>query len=209
MNDVSPETFLNILKTRRSIRRFSEEDIDEADIKKLVEAASYAPSGSNLQNWHFLVIRSKKVKNEMIAAVGKKADSILSLLKSQKAKIEFAAYGKYLRVFAEAPVVIAVIKKPYRSLTSNLLQRYNIPYRSDAGIQGVSAAVQNLLLMAHVMGYGACWMTGPLIAKEEIEKVLKISNENELAALVPLGRYKEIPKEVNRKRIDEICIFID
>ena len=45
------------LKTRRSVRRFDvSKKIPHADIEKILEAASYAPSAHNFQPWHFVVI---------------------------------------------------------------------------------------------------------------------------------------------------------
>ncbi|OIO38591.1 MAG: hypothetical protein AUJ75_02615 [Candidatus Omnitrophica bacterium CG1_02_49_10] len=108
---------------------------------------------------------------------------------SKKAKEEFGAYSRYFTFFSGAPVVIAVVAKPYDSTTARILKTYdgNVSYSSSAGIQGVAAAIENMLLTAAALGLGACWMTGPLIAKDGLEKVLGIKAPNELAALIPLG----------------------
>lgn len=59
--------------------------------------------------------------------------------------------------------------------------------RPYPGLQSVSAAIQNLLLVAHSLGYGTCWMTGPLVAYRELEEILGVDAPWELVALVPLG----------------------
>ena len=78
--------------------------------------------------------------------------------------------------------------KPYDSLTARILSRYGMgsEYGSTAGIQSVAASIENLLLAAADLGLGACWMTGPLIAREGLELVLDIKNPNQLLALIPI-----------------------
>ena len=208
MNKIAPDDFLELLKSRRSVRKFSAEEVPEKDIDTLIQAASFAPSGGNLQNWYFLAVRSRAVIEKMLGAVNEQIAETLPLLTSARAQKEFADYSGYFRVFGEAPAVIAVIKKPYESLSSRIMKRYSIRYKTDAGIQGVSAAIENLLLMAHVLGYGSCWMTGPLIAKEKLERILGIQGEDELVALIPIGRYEKLPAYTGRKEVAEIRRFL-
>ena len=208
MNEISSEKFLEILKSRRSVREFIDADVPEKDIDLMIQAASYAPSGGNLQNWNFLAVRSREAIAKMLGAVNQQIAEILPSITSAKAQKEFGAYTRYFKLFGSAPAVIAVVKKPYESLASRIMQRYNIPYKTEAGLQGVSAAIENLLLMAHVLGYGGCWMTGPLIAKEKLEKILGVQSGDELAALLPIGRYKKLPEYTGRKSVEEIRRFI-
>jgi len=66
--------------------------------------------------------------------------------------------------------------KPYISGTDAALRGAGVSgeelkrMRPDPGLQSISAAIQNILLAAHSLGYGACWMTGPVIAYRKIEK---------------------------------------
>ncbi|MCX5781236.1 MAG: nitroreductase family protein [Elusimicrobia bacterium] len=208
MSSISSDKFIEILKTRRSVREFLPDPIPEADIEKMIEAASFAPSGSNLQNWYFIVITSDTLKKIVFEAVLKQVDENAKNINSSRARKEYISYSEYFKFFVQAPAVIAVVKKPYETLSIRIMKRYNIPFKSNSDIQGVSAAVQNLLLMAHVLGYGACWMTGPLIAREKIEDILKIDKENELAAFIPVGKYKKSPAATPRKNIKEIYSFV-
>ncbi|MEM7828206.1 MAG: nitroreductase family protein [Candidatus Aenigmatarchaeota archaeon] len=59
------EDILEIIKTRRSIRKFKEQIPDEALIKKCIEAACYAPSSKNSQPWSFVIVRDKEKINEL------------------------------------------------------------------------------------------------------------------------------------------------
>jgi nitroreductase len=80
---------------------------------------------------------------------------------------------------------------------------------AHADIEGPSAAVQNLLLMAHVLGYGACWMTGPLLAGGALQELLGISAPDELLAVIPVGRCGQLPLPPARKKQEEIVSVIE
>jgi nitroreductase len=75
---------MNKILTRRSVRKYTEQDISEETIKELLKAAMQAPSAHNKQPWHFIVIRSKDTMNKIM---------------------EFHEYSKMLK---GSPVVIAV-----------------------------------------------------------------------------------------------------
>lgn len=203
------ENFWEVLRTRRSIRKFKSTPVPDEDIRNIIEAATLAPSGGNRQNWHFVVVKSRDLINRMKDAVGQVVDELASRMESPKAKQEFLNYSNYFTVFGQAPVVIAIVMKSYDSMTVRLLNRYlkKGEYKTTAGIQGVCAATENLLLAAHALGYGGCWMTGPLIAKEKLESQLGINSPDELIALIPIGVPDEGPKMPPRKDINEVVTF--
>ena len=53
------ETVLSLIKTRRSVRKYKDQPISNGDLKKILEAGRWAPSGANLQPWRFIVIQDK------------------------------------------------------------------------------------------------------------------------------------------------------
>jgi len=201
---------IDAIKNRRSVRSFSNEPISNSDILTILESATWAPSGGNNQNWGFIAVTNNEVKNKMFSVVKDKLVSVVSNINSASALKSFNDYANYFGFFASAPVVVAVIKKPYDSLIQRMFKRYGVEeeYISTAGEQGVSAAIENMLLCAHSMGYGSCWMSGPLIAKKELEGMLEISSPDELFALVPIGRAKDIVKPTKRKPINEVVRII-
>lgn len=62
-----------------------------------------------------------------------------------------------------------------------------------------------LLLILHQMGLGTVWMTGPLQAKGEIEKILKVPADMDLVVFIPVGYPAENPPLKERKPINEVC----
>ena len=204
---MNTDDLMKVIKERRSIRKYLPDEVPKADIEKIIEAGAWAPSGGNLQNWHFVVVTSNEIKEKMLSVVKEKVEKLAEKIVSPKAKKEYIAYSGYYTFFNQAPVVIAVIKKPYDSLAQRVLERYGIGYISSAGVQGPAAAIQNMLLMSHALGYGTCWMTGPMIARIELEELLEVKEPNELLALIPLGKYSPIVSNIKRKHVNEVITY--
>ena len=74
----------------------------------------------------------------------------------------------------------------------------------------VAAAIEKLLLAAHPLGYGACWLRVPFMAKDELESLLEVRPPWELIALVPVGvpAPEASPPRRERKRLEEITTFL-
>ena len=201
--------FLEILKSRRSIRKFLPDQVPKSDIEKIITAASWAPSGTNMQNWEFVVVISAEIKKAMKDAVETEISEASEKIGLADARNVFRTYSLNFTFFNEAPVVVAVIKKPYDSVTQRILQRYKITIsKTTADVQGPSAAIQNLMLMAHVLGYGTCWMTGPLIAREKLERILDISLPDELMALIPIGKPAHPMSHPPKKPLPDILRYL-
>ena len=62
---INSKKFYNKIKERRSIRELSKDKIDINIIKNAILSAGSAPSGANLQPWHFVVIKNKTVKKKI------------------------------------------------------------------------------------------------------------------------------------------------
>jgi len=118
--------------------------------------------------------------------------------------------------FADAPLAIAVLTKPYEMpIDRELLPKRGWSFeqthrlRADPGIQSVGAAIENMLLMTHALGYGACWMTGPLFAGPSLERILGVREPWRLAAIIPVGVPAQPPSPTKRKALEEILTVLD
>lgn len=190
-----PREFLNILKTRRSVRRMSPAPIPEGDMEAIIEAGLYAPSGSNQQPWHFAVVTNRDLINKFKNAAAAKVEEIAERISSASARKSFDGYVQYITFFEDSSALICCFVEPYRALLERLLSRYapelSVSTRENASIQSVAAAAENMLLAAHALGYAGCWMTAPLIAKDEIEGLLRPEGKWELLAMIALGHSEE------------------
>jgi len=201
------------IKGRKSIRRFKQTPVPDEDIMKILDAGRWAPSASNAQPWSFLVIKDRDLLKKMADAVRDMLDKMIPFAESEKEAQRLAAYKtNYYVFFEKAPVVIVVFMEPY--VTTGLLKRMGYGedeaarLRPDPWLQGVAAAIQNMLLAVHALGYGSCWMTGPIVAQEAFEQLLGYGKEKAIVALLPVGAPDENPQAKSRKPLEEMTRVI-
>ncbi len=199
------------IQGRKSIRRFKQAPVSDEDIRKILDAGRWAPSANNTQPWSFIVIKDKTVLRKMAEAVREMIDRMIPFVENEKQAQRLAAYkSNYYTFFENAPVVIAVCMESYDAGTDKLLARMGYSpedvkrLRPLPGLQSVAAAIQNMLLAIHALGYGSCWMTGPLVAQESFEKILGFGKEKFIAALLPVGVPDENPPARSRKPLEDM-----
>jgi len=199
------------IKGRTSIRRFKQTPVLDEDIRKILDAGRLAPSANNTQPWSFQVIKDRAVLARMAEAVRQQIDRMIPHAEDEKQAQRLTAYkGTYYTFFENAPLVIAVFLEGYDAGTDKLLARMGCPaeeikrLRPMPGLQSVAAAIEHMLLACHALGYGSCWMTGPLVAQEAFEELLGYGKEKFIAALLPVGVPDEDPPARPRKALAEL-----
>ncbi len=203
------------IQGRKSIRRYKQTPVRDEDVRKILDAGRWAPSANNTQPWRFLVIRDKSMLKRMADGVRSMIDRMVPYAENEKQAQRLAAYkSNYYTFFEHAPLVIAVLMEPYDAGTDKLLARMGYSgedvkrLRPLPGLQSVAAAVQNMLLAVHALGYGSCWMTGPLVAQEEFGNLLGFGKERFIAALLPVGVPDEDPPSRTRKPLDDLATVL-
>lgn len=201
---------LQLMQSRRSIRKFRSEMPERALIEKLIEAAVTAPSASNKQPWRFFVVTNRDLKARMAQAVQAAVDCVAGHIDPQF-ESAFRAYGDYFTRFENAPVVIVPLYRPLTLLSTMVgdglpeAHRRNLTcMEQQSGIVSTSLAMQNLLLMAHELGLGASGLTGPLIALHELRSILSVPASWSIVALVAVGYPDEQPPATIRKSPIEV-----
>lgn len=198
------------IRNRRSIRRFKQTPVPDEDIAKILDAGRFAPSANNTQPWSFAVIRDRSLIKTMGDSVRTMLNTMIPFAENEKQAQRLAAYkNTFYTFFENAPLLIAVLLESREGDTEKLLARMG--YTQDQiqrlrplpGLQSVSAAIQNMLLAIHALGYGSCWMTGPLVAQEAFGTLLGYGKERFIAALLPVGVPDENPPTRSRKALEE------
>jgi nitroreductase len=173
---------------QRRSHRFYQPDLPSREVlERVIEAALWAPSGTNSQAWEITVMAGK-VRDEFVALIQDAIHQLLPILK--KAQVPEKGQEMIMKFFKNlggAPVVIAVtiFKNPDDPPNFN-------------NIQGGAALFQNLLLAAHAEGLGTCWMTGAHSLEKEILKFLG-KEDQQLLALTPIGFSAKQPPAPPRK----------
>jgi len=201
---MNPDEILDFIKSRRSIRNFKKTIIPIEDIQRAIEAACFAPSNGNYQPWKFIYIKDESVKERLGKMVIEKVDLISKKIERDDWENEIRQYSRYFSFFIDAPAIIIALYKMAPSALRKILKDTEIN-QTHSELASVSAAIQNMLLMFHSMGYGSCWMTGPLlIAKKEMEEFLEIKRPFEITALISFGVPEEMKNAPRRREINKI-----
>lgn len=171
------------MRTQRSMRRLKPDPVDDSLILHLIELALKAPSGSNAQNWGFVVVRDRGVMGRL-AQLNRRAWAVYSWLgrrlrKDEKSVKLMAAAQHQADHFEEIPVlVVACLKGRAPTFPHVAASSY---YAS------IYPSVQNLLLGARAAGLGANLITLPLWNVRGVKKALGLPGNVTPCAFVPLG----------------------
>jgi nitroreductase len=210
---------VNLIKSRRSVRVWQNKPVPEDLLLQAIELATWAPNAGNQQNWRFYLILKRDVINSIADTVQAYADLMASWPEAAQFGDKVASMVKRSSFFRAAPAAIAVAASQYQSPADQIMElrgktdpkaRQMQQWRriADGKIQSVSSAVAYMLLILHQIGLGAVWMTGPMQAKGEIEKILKVPAEMDVVAFIPVGYPAENPPLKVRKPVKDVCEVI-
>jgi nitroreductase len=157
---------------RRSIRDFEKKEIPKEKIEKLKEALIWAPSAGNLQARKFYFVFNEEIKK----------------------KLAKAALNQ--NFIAKAPLVIV------GCCDLEKISWYGERGKNLYTICDVSAAIENLLLMATAETLGACWVGA--FDEKEVSKILNLPKNERPIVIVPIGFPKEIPSPPEREPIENL-----
>ena len=194
------------IENRVSVRSFLPDKINAGELREMVRLAAMAPSVNNYQPWKFIAVINSGTLREMAELVSQK----IALLPGNNTQVSGNVRSQvewFSTFFREAPVLIALTMEAYETV---LEKGVNLPHdeinrsRNYPDMQSAGACIQNLLLAATDMGYGACWLSAPLIARDELEVILGIKAPYRLISFVAVGKPRHMPQPKNKKDIEEI-----
>ena len=174
------EKYYKLIKTRRSIREFEKEKIDIRIIENAILSAGTAPNGANLQPWHFVIIKNKKIKIKIREAAEKEE---LEFYKHKAPKewlkaLEPLGTDSNKEFLEIAPILIAVFEKKYSLKGSSKIKNYYV--RESVGI-----AVGILISCLHMSGL--CMLTHTPSPMNFLNKILKRPNNEKPFVLLIVG----------------------
>ena len=160
------------IRNRRSIRKYKDSKIDDELINKIIDAGVWAPSAGNLQSWEVIVVKDPEIKSHLAVAC-------------------------YIREFiAEAPVVLVMCA--YKQKSSDT---YGERGHKLYCIQDAACAAQNMLLMIHYLGLGACW--NGAFDEDSVSSLLEIPDGVRPVAIITVGYPGEKPIPPPKKGIED------
>jgi nitroreductase len=169
------------IKGRRSIRCYTEEEVTAKELNAVLEAATWAPSACNKQSWRFVVVRKPKTIEKLYKA---------------------ASYSTQHQIFVKKAKMVVVV-------CTDLNVYRTFPNKERAlslfTIQETAAATQNLLLAAHALGLGACWVS--LFSEEQVKEALSLPKGIRPLVILPLGHTKSKTNPKPRKPLKEVVSY--
>lgn len=177
----SQQAIIDNILTRRSIRKYTDQQVTQAQIDTIMKCAIFAPSALNKQPWEVRVVQNKQILKEI-------NERFLSFAQGKEFQGSAAHYREPgFTIFHNSPTLI-VIARDKNSGTSSL----------DSGI-----ILQNILLSSHAIGLGTCPI-GSLVPilnlpeNQDIIKLLNIPEGYEVSINISLGYAAETPTAPKR-----------
>ena len=170
MTNESAKLVYEVIKTRRSVRSFTEEIPPKSFFDQLVDVGRWAPTPGNVQSWRFVTVRDPttiSILRDVSPGFPKQATCAIVLCSDSRDVEQYAGTTRQLFVAEEA-----------------------------------SMAAQNMLLMAHAMGFGSCIVGS--FSRAGLSGILEIPDHIEPVLIVALGVPSQQPSAPERKPLDSI-----
>lgn len=187
------------MMTQKSIRRYTDAPVTDAEIWQCLRAAIQAPNGGNAQPWQWLVVTDAE-KRRRIGAIYRQAwgryyPAIMAVAQQAPASEDARRQGMRMAASAihlsehmgEAPALVMLLghsaEKTYQLMDDDGPVDIGNTYYTS-----IVPALQNLMLAARGLGIGTCLTTLFRIHQDAVREVCDIPPEYEVEALVPMGR---------------------
>ncbi len=196
---------IDAIKKRRSIRKFKPDPVPDELINRLLEAARLAPSGSNLQPWRFVVVKSKEARKKLSQATPltfvTEAPVILaccvdttSFKHAEKRMRELKEVGAFLGTALDELNPDEFVKR--RTQDKVAMMAY-------LGLNA-AIAIDHITLRAVDLGLGSCWVM--MFDQDKAKEALELDEKYQVVALLPVGYPAQNPKPRPRIPLEEIII---
>jgi len=182
---------------RRSVRKFKSDLVPAKTIQKVLEAGRWAPSASNLQPWHFIVIQDVHVKRRIANVCTEFSKKAWADFNSDMIKYLALRGGTCDKSYMEkVPALIAVCYRKAGKMRHELI------------LASAWTAIENMLLAATSEGLGSCIYTlYSRYEEKEVKTVLNMPAEYRIAAIVQLGYPVAETPSPYRKNLEEIVSY--
>jgi nitroreductase len=178
------------IRERRSIRKFTDRQVDRALLERLIRTAMWAPSGMNRQPWKFIVLEGASLQRFIEFSAGM-ADDMDGPLRAQNFDDKMRAFVRgYFRNLGGARTALVCLAK---AADTHLADHANM-------VSG-AAALYNFLLLAHEAGLACCWMTGYILVESDLMRLLGVEGWK-LVGVTPVGLPDQNPPVPPRKHED-------
>tara|TARA_Y100001970_G_scaffold239324_1_gene301168 strand:+ start:450 stop:1127 length:678 start_codon:yes stop_codon:yes gene_type:complete len=196
---INSKNFYKSIKERRSVREFENKKVNLDIIKNAILAAGSAPSGANLQPWHFVIIKNKEIKKKIRLAAEKEEKNFYRYKAPEEWLNALAPLGtdENKNFIENAPYLIAIFEKKFSITKNEKIKNYYVK-------ESVGIATGILITCLHFSGLAM--LTHTPSPMKFLNKILKRPNNEKPFVLLIIGYPKKdarIPKFAKRKKAFE------
>jgi nitroreductase len=193
------------METQRAIRRLKPDPVDDEVLLRCIELALKAPTGSNAQNWQWILVRDPKVKAQL-ARLYRQSWRIYGglgrILRGGDPKMGRVMDAVQWQVdhFEEIPVLVVPCLRGPRVLNW-------LPMAASSHYGSVYPAIQNFLLACRAEGLGAALITLPLWSNTLARRALGLPFNVQPCAVVPVGWPKGRYGPTTRRPVEKVVHY--
>lgn len=183
------ESLLALCSARHCRRDFRpDHPLSAEQIEQIKTVALTSPYASGKTNWEIMVVTERTQIKAMADAVQQRSAQIEAEVGPAYAE-NFASYARNFSAFAEAPAVFIPCFRiaPSLSLMCGSENEAIRLWERDNYVKSISCVAMLILLAAESLDLAACYMTGPLLAEEELGRIIGIKRGRNIGALIPVG----------------------
>ena len=194
---------IKAIDDRRSIRKYTSEEIPQENIEEMIYAATLAPSAKNRQPWKFIVFKGT-AKDELVQVMrqGIENEKETHVLMPEWA-FAIPDAENTVRVMGEAPCLIVVLNTNGKTPFTAIDNEKRIVEICDS--LSIGAAIENMILAATEHDLGTLWIANTCFAYNDIVEYL--DTEDQLIGIVAVGHSAEAPAKRPRKRMTRIVEY--
>lgn len=172
------------METRRSIRKYINKQVEDEKILQLIESARIAPSGSNTQPWHFIIVKSESIREDLSKA---------------------SHNQKWMSTAPVHIVCVADIRTRIKDDVDIVINENSPQPELKLIIRDATIAIEHIVLEAENLGLGTCWVAW--FIQEDIRPILNIPSDKYVVGIIPVGYADERPKPRPRKKLEDIIHY--
>lgn len=195
---MNTENLLNIIRKRRSVRVYKTGKVSDSQLKTILEAARWAPSGANTQPWEFVVTRDRKKM--------KKVRRIYDEEWRERKREDPLHYKGLKKDYVGDVSILVLVCGDARTKQVYLTTRQPAD-REKLFQASIANAVQQMMLAAASMNLGTVWVS----VREEVEPALRelfqVPPELRLLWVVPIGHARSWPPAKPRRPVTAFTHF--
>jgi nitroreductase len=186
------DELLHVIQQRHSVRVYKSGKVSDAQLKTILEAARWAPSGANTQPWEFVVTRDRKKM--------KKVREIYSNEWRQRKREDPVHYKGLKKDYVGDVSVLVLVCGDARTKEVYLTTRQPAD-REKLFQASVANAVQQMMLAAASMNLGTVWVSVREEVEPELRSLFKVPEPLRLLWVVPIGHARSWPKAKPRRPV--------